>query len=101
MRTRILILSIAVFFGPIPAYAGLFDEVKEENERKEHIGRSLKQNKSMVKSLEVMMLMLTYSQMEKGDCTPALKIEGKAKSGDAESQWLLADLYRNGLCFNK
>ena len=75
--TCIALVTVAWTSGAQPA--GLFDDEEPfEGER-----QSLKAQ---------------AQQMKKGDCSPAIEIEGKAKSGDAESQWLLADLYRIGLC---
>ena len=51
-----------------------------------------------LEALEAMSLLFEYQEMKKGGCGPALTYEQKAKQGDARSQWLLADLYRRGLC---
>jgi formylglycine-generating enzyme len=101
MRVWILILSVTVFFGAIPAYAGLFDVVKEDKDRNEQIRRLIKSEKATIKSISALKQALSMMQMQKGDCAPALEIEGKAKSGDAEYQYMLVVMYKNGLCVNK
>ena len=75
----------------------LFEDSFSEGESNEikYQGKLAATSLEMLDNLKKLMLL---GQMEKGDCSPAVEIEGKAKGGDKESQWFLADLFRQGLC---
>lgn len=75
----------------------LFDDSFSEEEINE-LEDQQKAATMAIKLLDGLQLLFLLEQMEKGDCSPALEIEGKAKAGDKESQWMLADLFRQGLC---
>ena len=78
--------------------AGLFDDEKLSEGEVQAIERQSQLIGQTREALGVMRWLFLREEMQKGDCSPAIEIEGKAKSGDAESQWLLADLHRRGLC---
>ena len=78
--------------------AGLFEEEKLSGGERESLEKSMEASLQALEALKQIKWLFLFQQMQKGDCSPAFEIEGKAKSGDAESQWLLADLYRQGLC---
>src|SRR5680860_72824 len=54
-----------------------------------------------LKALAQLQKLLVVQQMQQGDCKPALEIEGQAKSGDADQQLQLGELYVAGLCVAK
>ncbi len=78
--------------------AGLFDDEKLSEGEVQAIERQSQLIGQTREALGVMRWLFLREEMQKGDCSPAIEIEGKAKSGDAESQWLLAGLHRRGLC---
>ena len=94
--TCIALVAVAWTTGSQPA--GLFDdEGLSEGERRSLEAQTQAADRP-IEALDTLRLPFLAQQMKKGDCSPAIEIEGKAKSGDAESQWLLADLHRIGLC---
>ncbi len=94
--TCIALVALAWTTGSQPA--GLFDdEGLSEGERRSLEAQTQAADRA-IEALDTLRLPFLAQQMKKGDCSAAIEIEGKAKSGDAESQWLLADLHRIGLC---
>ena len=59
-----------------------------------------KQEQLVSESHDIEYLIMLY-RFETGDCKDVIEIEGKAQQEDGESQWILADLYKTGLCVNK
>ena len=94
----ICIALMAVAWATGPQAAGLFDDDELSEGEVQAIERQNQAIGQAIESLDVMKWWLLGEQMRKGDCSPAIEIEGNAKSGDAESQLVLADLHRTGLC---
>ena len=65
---------------------------------KEDAGQRAESAQKVLDSLKGLQLLFDVQRMQRGDCTVAVEIERKAKSGDGHSSWILADLYRTGLC---
>lgn len=63
--------------------------------------QQMKQSNSISDSLGDLSLIFQYRAFQEGNCKDVIEIEGKARQGDGESQWILADLYNKGLCVNK
>ena len=80
------------------AWADLFDEEKEAEAARNEAGEQIEATTKAIEAIQMYQLFITLLQMQQGDCSPAIEIEGKAKTGHAESQWMLADLHRTGLC---
>ena len=92
----VVLAAVAWTSGAQPA--GLFDEEELSEGEKQSLEKGAEASLLALEALKVLKWELFFVQMQNGDCSPAVELEGKAKSGDAESQWLLADLYRQGLC---
>ncbi len=56
---------------------------------------------AMIDAMDKFVLYYNIEQMLSGDCTPLIEIDEAARSGDAQNQWLLSDLFRNGLCIQQ
>ncbi len=52
-----------------------------------------------LRSLRKLEFLFLVQQIQQGDCSDALKVEGGAKGGNAEAQWQLGQLKFAGLCF--
>jgi len=81
--------------------AGLFEDEELTEGERQSLEAQIQAGDTAIEALETLEMWFLAEQMRKGDCGPAIEIEGKAKSGDAESQWFLADLHRTGLCFKQ
>jgi hypothetical protein len=94
----ICIALVAVAWTSGGQAAGLFDDEELSEGERQSLEAQVRGVGLAIEALESLELLSLGQQMRKGDCSPAIEIEGKAKSGDAESQWYLADLHRTGLC---
>ena len=105
MKKLIGLFIVCFFSQAIVASADLFEKEAEKKEMSKEMFKSLQKRvriqKILLKQIEELRLMVKIMSMQKGDCSPAVEIEGKAKSGDSDSQWLLASLYGKGLCVGK
>ena len=72
------------------------DKLSERESTK--IQESLGSFEKVRDSLDDIQNLLTYEELLKGNCEAFLDIEGAAKKNDHRSEWLLADLYHQGLC---
>jgi hypothetical protein len=88
--TCIALVAVAWTSGAQPA--GLFDDEELSEGEVQAIERQVQHLRLAQESLKMMEWLVLTQRMQKGDCSPAIEIEGKAKSGDAEPQWFLADL---------
>lgn len=93
-----IFLSLAALLLAGSAQEEFFDREADWEADREFNERSLRLSKQTIGMLDDTLLMFFLLQIEQGDCAPAIEIEGEAKSGSAKHQWLLADLYRRGLC---
>ena len=92
------ILMISTTALAVPARADLFDEEADSQDVRKDAERRVEAAQKAIEGIEMLQLLFQEQQMQRGDCSAAVEIEGKAKTGDAQSQWFLADLYRQGLC---
>ena len=66
--------------------------------------REMQKQEQLDSALHVISLtnmLYNFEKVIKGDCKHVIEIEGKAQQEDGESQFILADLYKTGLCVNK
>jgi ankyrin repeat protein/TPR repeat protein len=97
-----LIFMATIILDPFLVIAdnNIFDD-KLTNKEKGILSRQIDSLEGLSKEINALELAFLYMQFEKGDCKEFIKIEGKAKQGDPESQWILADLYHLGYCVGK
>lgn len=91
---------LAIVLSGQTGAAGLFDnglskgEIAVIEERIAAVERSRR-------NLRKLRALFTAQEMQRGDCKEAIAIDGKAKVGDADAQWMLGQLHQAGLCVPK
>jgi uncharacterized protein len=95
-KKNALLLLLILFIQPLHSQS-FFPEEFSEYEMK--IFRyELNKNIEVTEEIDNLLLMMEFMDMRSGDCEYAFEIDNKARQGDLKSQWLLADLYKIGLC---
>jgi len=104
---RPIIVSFLVFglvaFGLARAShgQGLFDSGRLTEAERKSLQSESEALSTVVEGLGLLQIMIIFRGFKQGDCGQLETIEGPAKEGDAKNQWILADLYRQGLCVKK
>jgi ankyrin repeat protein/TPR repeat protein len=94
------LLFVSAFLFPIVCLSqGLFDDAELSDQELIDIASQRASAIEALKNIEELTMLMLIQQLVNGDCTPAIEIDNSARSGDAEKQWLLSDLYRQGICF--
>ncbi len=97
-----LMLGLVVFVLSGATHGqGLFDSDRLTEAERTSIKSRVEALSSAKKGLDLLRLMMIAQEFERGDCGQFETIEGPAKEGDAKNQWMLADLYHQGLCVKK
>lgn len=96
--TYFCLVSSLIFLNVQRIYADDFfgDELSEREKFSQQA--SISELTSSIENIESITLLLTYSAFKEGRCEEYFEIEAAAKNGDAKNQWILSDLYRQGLC---
>ncbi len=79
------------FFGLQPSERELVEHNKNANDSVESFA-------AVSETLETLGLMMRYESLQDGECKEAINVESSAQQGNAQDQWILADLYNKGLC---
>lgn len=97
MKYRSFFLLMSLLIATETNGQNLFTEELSDYELSVLRYRAISAQNSL-ETLEQLQTLFMYMEFNEGNCEQAFEIENSAMSGDAHSQWILADLYRNGVC---
>jgi ankyrin repeat protein/TPR repeat protein len=96
----LLIMSPLVF----PSYAVTQDLSLKNNlslEEKKELKIQTQNLKKASDALKAMEMLILYETLKKGNCEQLLEVEAKAKQGSSDDQFVMSDIYHQGLCVKK